>query len=109
MSDYWVRQRSRRRTICWPCSARWSRRKRPRSVNPLPYRSPAGDPMQRLPLGVINADPALVLPRPIGPHDLLIRAVADLNDGAILRGRPHVAENFTAHGTPYHVEVISFQ
>jgi hypothetical protein len=65
--------------------------------------------MQRLPVRIILPDEGLVLRRPVRPHDLLIRAVPDLHNAAILWSGSHVAEYGTAHGTPYHVAFISFQ
>jgi len=38
--------------------------------------------MQHPPLRIVSAYPTLGLPRPVCPHNLLCRAVLDLNDGA---------------------------
>ena len=65
---------------------------RGRRDKPLPYWAPAGDPVERFPLGVIGADPCLVLARPLGASDLSIWAVQDLDDGPVLRSGLHVAK-----------------
>jgi len=48
--------------------------------------------MQRPAMRIIIADPRLRLGIPLGPHDLLLRTMADLNRGAVARGGSHVAE-----------------
>ena len=41
---------------------------------------------------IVLADPCLRLSRPFSPHDLLLRAMADLDRSAIARGGSHVEE-----------------
>ena len=48
--------------------------------------------MQRPAMRIIIADPRLRLATPLGPRDLLLRTMADLDWGAVARGGSHVAE-----------------
>jgi hypothetical protein len=48
--------------------------------------------MQRPAMRIIFANPGLRLGIPLGPHNLLLRAMADLDRGAVARGGSHIAE-----------------
>src|SRR4051794_11892870 len=76
---------------------RGDRAERPQIRRHLSRRPPAAHPLQAFPLRIIGAHKCLVLRCPIRPHHLLIWAVADLNHGAVPRGRSHVEECGTAH------------
>jgi hypothetical protein len=76
---------------------------------PRKDRPPTRDPMQRPAMRIIFANPCLRLGTPRGPHDLLLRAMADFDKGAVARGGSHVAElrkSDRPADLPYLVQII---